>query len=111
MAEFRLVPPGSLNAQARVYSFGDDLSAVPIAYDSISGMRKAGNIRVIPGATLEWLDDGSLAPWVEVYVDVFWGKGLGWQRETVKNCRVVPQDARGRNQTINPFRWTTGGKT
>ena len=105
--KFRLSPPGTTSSAATLYRITPDpTKQVEIRYQSVRGLLPAGNIRMVPGEEPERMEDGSLSPWAKVLVDVDWGKHLGWKTETVRSCRVIPNQAMGPNNTINPFRWT-----
>ena len=105
--KFRLTPAGTTSSAAKLYQIPRDPMLEPaIRYESVRGLLQAGNIRLIPDSEPERMEDGSLAPWAKVLVDVYWGPHLGWKTETVRSSRVVPNDAMGPDNTINPFRWT-----
>lgn len=105
---FRTVPKGTTSKHAKLYQIQSDPLKMrsEIRYESVRGLRQARNIRLVPDSRPDRMEDGSLAPWAQVSVEVFWGEHVGWKEELVPSARVIPVDALGPNHTIHPFRWT-----
>ncbi len=105
MTEMRFIlhARGQLLRGVKLYDLG---TKAELYFDSITGLRPA-KIVGVHDKEPEVLEDGSLAPWTMLAVQVNWGGTLGWKDELIKAERIVPASClygEYKNK-ITPFRW------
>ena len=98
---FHLHAPGSMDKHAKLYTLGAQTSY----YDSLCGLLPARFVSVVD-ANPETLEDGSLAPWVDLHIQVEW-PDLGWMDEVFKAESLIPRGALygEYSNKIASFRW------